>query len=204
MQQVFSVTGSSKQLPERKRREVLIDNPQANGPPEPKIYKEDKISAKTISEHQGVEEAKKDAVKKEVLDKTKAHNLLKKSNRVLIKTSSVFPFDFFPTRVIIEEARLIVIFRFFFLVSQSHTVDIKDITNVFVGSGPILASLEIVSRTFIENNMFVRNLWRKDAVKIRNMIEGLRALNREQIDTTSFERDELIDEINNLSNTEVI
>ena len=61
-------------------------------------------------------------------DKNAEADLVKKSNRILVTISThKFPFDLFPDTINIEEGRLTIINRNFFLSSQVHSVDIKDV-----------------------------------------------------------------------------
>lgn len=62
--------------------------------------------------------------------------LVKKSNRILASISTHNFLNLFPDTINIEESRVTVITRNFFLSSQIHSVDIKDISNVFINTAP--------------------------------------------------------------------
>ena len=67
--------------------------------------------------------------KGKIIDKNLVAGLVKKSNRILISISTHrFPLDIFPDTLNVEEGRLTIINRSFFLSSQVHSVDIKDIS----------------------------------------------------------------------------
>jgi hypothetical protein len=136
------------------------------------------------------EQTKNEAIKKEE-DKQTVNDLIKKSNRCVISISSVFPFDFFPNTIQVEESRVVFVFRQFFT-SQSHSVDIKDISNVNIQSSPFFATLQIVSRTFVENNITVGHLNPAKARRVQMIIEGLRIFAEHTIDTSNYEIPELI------------
>ncbi|MCX6706473.1 MAG: hypothetical protein NTV24_05260, partial [Candidatus Woesebacteria bacterium] len=107
-------------------------------------------------------------------DRTVA-GLVKKSNRILVSISShAFPFDPYPDTINVEEGRITIITRNFFFSSQVHSVDIKDISNIFINMSPFFAQLVIVSKTFAQNEIRIRNLRKKDAILARIIIEGLR------------------------------
>lgn len=131
---------------------------------------------------------------KEALDRQEINDLVQKSNRCIITISSLFPWDFFPTTMSVEESRITFIFRQF-LSSQSHSVEIKDISNVFIESSPFFASLQVVSRTFIQNDIKISHLNRNKANKARMIIEGLRTFAEHNINTSNYEIDELIAKI---------
>lgn len=145
------------------------------------------------------------ADKNKRLDKNLVAGLVRKSNRILASISShKFPFDFFPDTINVEEGRVTVIIRYFFFSSQVHSVDIKDISNVLINMAPFFAELVIVSKTFAENEIRVRNLRKDEAVFVRRIIEGLRSFENKQIDTSNYGKEELIDKLKELSTTEIV
>jgi len=115
-----------------------------------------------------------------------------------------FPFDFFPDTLNIEESRLTIINRTFFLSSQVHSVDIKDISNIFVNTAPFFAQLVIVSKTFTRNEIKIKYLRISEAVMVRRIIEGLRTFIIKQIDTSGYSKEELIAKLKQLSMTEIV
>jgi hypothetical protein len=147
------------------------------------------------------EHNKQIAIKKEK-DQQTVNDLVRKSNRVVISLSTNrFPWDFSPSSIIVEESRVTFVLRQF-LSSQSHAVDIKDISNVFIESSIFTSSLQIVSRTFIQNDIKLDNLNRKKAEKARRIIEGLRTFAQNNIDTSSYEINELIEKLEELHKTQ--
>lgn len=138
-------------------------------------------------------------------DATVVAGLVKKSNRILVSISSHrFPFDFFPSTVNVEEGRVTVIKRQFFMTSQVHSVDVKDISNIFINTAPFFAQLVIVSKTFAENEIKVKGLRKDEAVLARVVVEGLRIFESKQIDTSKYTKEELIAKLQELSTTEII
>lgn len=131
--------------------------------------------------------------------------LVKKSNRILVSISTHrFPFDFFPNTINVEEERVTVIIRTFFLSSQVHSVDIKDISKVFINMAPFFAELVIFSKTFQANEVRMRYLRKNEAVFARRIIEGLRSFKEKKIDTSHFSKEELISKLEKLSTTEIV
>lgn len=131
--------------------------------------------------------------------------LVKKSNRILATISTHrFPFDFFPNTINVEEGRVTVIIRSFFLSSQVHSVDIKDISNIFINMAPFFAQLVIYSKTFEANEVRVRYLRKDEAIYVRRIIEGLRIFEAKQIDTSIYSKQELISKLEKLSTTEIV
>lgn len=134
-----------------------------------------------------------EAAKKEE-DKQTVSDLIKKSNRCIISISSMFPWDIFPNTIQVEESRVTFIFRQF-LSSQSHSVNIKDISNVFIQTSLFFARIQVASRTFVENDIAIGHLHAEEAQKIQMVIEGLRTFAENNIDTSNYEIPELIAKI---------
>ena len=131
--------------------------------------------------------------------------LVKKSNRILASISTHrFPFDYFPNTINIEEGRVTVIIRSFFLSSQVHSVDIKDISNIFIDMAPFFAQLVIYSKTFVANEVRIRYLWKSQAIYTRRIIEGLRIFEAKHIDTSIYSRQELLSKLEDLSTTDIV
>ncbi len=120
--------------------------------------------------------------------------LIKKSNRSIISISAIFPWDFFPNTISVEESRLTIVFHQF-LTSQTHSINIKDISNVFLEASPFFATLQIVSRTYVQNEITLSHLNPQKASKVKMIIEGLRTLSEHNIETSNYEIPELIAKI---------
>ena len=136
-------------------------------------------------------------------DRTVA-GLVKKSNRILVSISShAFPFDTFPDTINVEEGRITIINRSLFS-SEVHSIDIKDISNVFINTVVFFSQLTIISKTFEENEIKISNLRIKEAIFARRIIEGLRIFVNKQIDTSGYSVKELLDKLKELSTTEIV
>jgi len=130
--------------------------------------------------------------------------LVEKSNRILLSISShAFPIDIFPDTINIEEGRITIIKRRF-LSSEIHSIDIKNISNIFINSTIFFSQLVIISTTFEANEIKVRNLRTKEAVFARRIIEGLRTFETNKIDTSAFSTKELIAKLQELSTTKIV
>jgi hypothetical protein len=161
--------------------------------PDSSIRQIPKLTDNALQEEGKNEQKKNEASKKEE-DKQIVSDLIKKSNRCIISTSTYFPWTLFPNTIEVEESRVTFVFRQF-LASQTHSVDIKDISNVFIETSPFFATLQIVSRTFVENNITIGHLGAKKAARVKMIIEGLRTFAENNIDTCNYEINELIAKI---------
>lgn len=207
---VFSIPKNlGNQLSEDKKISFLLE----------KLFNQRKAREKIELEETGVSNApdpdeKQDLKEKGIAEAIKHHaikaeknrqaveDMVNNSNRILLKVSTVFPLDWFPSSIVIEETRLTIIHRQL-LTSQTHSVDIKNISNVFVDSGIFFAQLSIVSDTFAENQIVINKLWKKDAIFLRRVIEGLRMFVSHDIDTTDYTVKELVNKLKELSTTKI-
>lgn len=155
------------------------------------------------SEEKGQEEAVKNYAEKTENNRQVVADMVNSSNRILLKVSSLFPWDFFPNSIIVEETRVTIIHRELFS-SQVHSVDIKNISNIFIGTGILFAQLTLVSDTFTQNKIVINRLRKKDAILVRRIIEGLRMFVKENIDTTNYTPRELVSKLKELSTTKIV
>jgi len=146
----------------------------------------------------GLEQHAKEVTIKIESDKSKLDELVRKSNRCIISISSVFPWNIFPNTIDVEESRVTFIFRQLFT-SQSHSVDIKDISNIFIESGFFFATMQIVSRTYIQNDIKIEYLKKTDAYRAKDIIEGLRTFVQNDINTSNYEINELVGKLKELN-----
>jgi hypothetical protein len=150
-----------------------------------------------------VEQETQTANKQKRQDDRTVAGLVKRSNRILASISSIFPFDIFPNIINAEDGRITIIQRHL-LSSVVHSVDIKDISNVFINTAFFFSQLVIISNTFEDNEIRIKFLRPKEAILIRRIIEGLRVFERKQIDTSTYTKEELISKLEELSTTTIV
>ncbi len=155
------------------------------------------------TEARGREDAVKRHFRKIGTDQHRLDDMMAQSNRIIISVSSMFPWDIFPSSINVEETRVTVIQRQLFA-SQVHSVDIKNISNVFIDTDLFFAAITIVSKTFEENNIKIMKLRKKQAILARRIIEGLRMFIEKDIDTSKYTTEELISKLKELSTTKVV
>ena len=151
-----------------------------------------------------IEEEGQIANKRKRLNRKTVDNLVKKSNRILVSISShAFPVDFFPNTINVEESRITIITRHLFS-SEIHSIDIKNISNIFINRTFFFSQLVIISKTFEENEIKIKNLRTKEAIYARRIIEGLRIFENNQIDTSDYSKSELMVKLEQLSTTKIV
>ena len=151
-----------------------------------------------------LEEEAQEVDKQARQDEVTVAELVRKSNRILVSISShAFPVDFFPNTINVEESRITIIKRSLFA-SEVSSIDIKNISNVFINTAIFFSQLVIISKTFEENEIKIRNLRPREAVFVRRIIEGLRIFENSKIDTSNYSQAELVAKLQELSTTAIV
>lgn len=137
-------------------------------------------------------------------DVDKFESLLKSSKKVLFQTSGVFPFDFFPDEITIDENKVNIIFHEFFLSDDVHSIMIEMIRDIEVETGPLFAILKIVPDGYPGHALELRYLKKKDALKARRIIEGLMVARRHGIDPAKLDASDFVDKLELLGKTNLV
>lgn len=124
-------------------------------------------------------------------EKKEVHKLrnLASATSVLFKAKTVFPFQFFPDEIIVDPIKVSLIRRIFFGSEELFSIEIKNILEVTVASGPFFATLIIKflvigSLTPPPPPIIINHLKKSDAAKARRIIQGLIIAKREGINLT--------------------
>ena len=153
-----------------------------------------RISSDNSLRQEGTDDQTRNQATKKEADRQTVKDLVKMSNRYIYRISPQFPWNIIPNTIDIEEDRVTFTFRQF-LGSQSHSLDIKDISNVFIESTLFSSTLQVVSHTYIQNDIKIGHLKRNKAEKARRIIEGLRTFIKHNINTSNYGVEELISKI---------
>ncbi len=116
---------------------------------------------------------------------------LVKKNRVLMITQSVFPFDFFPDKLIIDENKLSIYNRDFFFSDDIRCFCYKDIQFVEIFSSLFFASLQIKVFGFPNDDIKITFLKKNEAFKARRLIQGLIEGTRANVDFSDMNTTDL-------------
>lgn len=123
------------------------------------------------------------------------------ANEVLVEAKTVFAF--FPDTMAIDRTKLTVTKRDFFNTSEAMSIRIEDILNVTTNVGPFFGSIKVVSR--IENNekpFQIGLFFRKDATKLKCILQGYIVALQKNIDCSSLGTKELANLLNKLGQDE--
>ena len=128
----------------------------------------------------------------------KFQSLVNKSDECLYRLSSVFPFDFFPDEITIENNQINIIIHIFFLCSHIQSIPIKNVADVFIESGPFFAVLKIIDRSYIENSVSIKFLKKHEAFKAREVIQGLIVASSMDVDISQIPLETIKKDVHNL------
>lgn len=112
----------------------------------------------------------------------KLRELAEKSNTILLKVSTVWPFTFFKNDIIIDPYKVNIIYREFFWSEQIHSIMVKDILDVVIETSVFFATIRIVDQGYTENSVNIAYIKKDDALKVRKIIQGLVIAHRQAVD----------------------
>lgn len=121
--------------------------------------------------------------------------LAKGTRDVLVRTKSVFPFDFFPDEITVDENKVNITFKEFFFSEDIHTILIHLIKDIEVETSVFFGTLKIVPDGYPAQPICVRYLKKSDALRIRRIVQGLMLSKKEGIDMSKIHNDDLCEKV---------
>ncbi|HEY0965473.1 MAG TPA: hypothetical protein VGE13_03260 [Candidatus Saccharimonadales bacterium] len=120
--------------------------------------------------------------------------IVKYSHQVLASARTVLlPWSPFPDSVIVDRSKVTIIKQTFFWSSETITIRIEDILNVTSTLGPLFGSITISSRVMNSTDHFeIDSFWRKDAIYLKQIIQGYMIALHSKVDTSRLSKDELV------------
>jgi hypothetical protein len=119
-------------------------------------------------------------------------NKLASSYRILFKAQSVFPFEWFPSEIIITERYIHLIHHSFFGTQKDKTIPISAISTCSCSTGPMLGMLQLELVGEIDHKHKIENIWRADAIQAEKIITGLIIYHQSKIDLGSFSKNDFL------------
>ncbi len=147
-------------------------------------------------------DAEGSAVAPKVDSRDGLRKIVKKSHQLLAGAQTVIlPINLFPDSVTIDRTKVTITKRTFFWSSSVISIRIEDVLNVACSTGPIFGSLTISSRVMNSTDHYeIDFFWRKDAIYLKQIIQGYVIAQHNQIDTSHLKRDELVKTLLELGN----
>ncbi len=132
-------------------------------------------------------------------DTQKLDKLINKSHKVLFEVNTVFPFDFFPDRIRIDENKVDLISHEFFYTKHLISILNKNINTATISTGVFFATLNLEVKGFVTGYEVkpypIKYLWKKDAIRARRIILGLVSIEKDKIDLAKVDTTHLISKI---------
>jgi hypothetical protein len=114
---------------------------------------------------------------------------------------TVFPFDFFPDTLTINANKIDVVKTSFFASHQTSSIPLRDIANVEIQTSPFFATLRITNIRYPMHPKVLRFLKKHEAMKAKNIIDGLLVAISQGADITNIEPTKLIEEMEKVGNS---
>lgn len=125
----------------------------------------------------------------------KLQRIVQKSHQILAGAQTVIlPINLFPDSVIVDRTKVTITKRTFFWSANVISIRIEDVLNVSVSTGPLFGSLTVSSRVMNSTDHYEINyFWRKDALYLKQIIQGYVIAQHNRIETSHLKRQELVD-----------
>lgn len=120
--------------------------------------------------------------------------IVEKSHQFLAGAQTVIlPMNPFPDTVVVDRTKITITKRSFFWSADVITVRIEDVLNVASSVGPFFGSLTISSRVMNSTDHYeVSYLLRKDAIYLKQIIQGYMIAQHNKIVTSHLDRQQLV------------
>lgn len=118
-------------------------------------------------------------------EKKKLDKLIRASDEIIYSFSSVFPFQLFPDKIIIDENKVTIIRKMLFF-KRIFPILIDDILTVKVNRNIFFASIEFEIKDLEENPSPTTFLWPGEASLAKKYIMGLMQARRNGVDLQSL------------------
>lgn len=135
-------------------------------------------------------------------DTAKLQNLVDRTHRVIFRAKTVFPFDFFPDEVIIDENKIDIVINIFFSSSDTVTIPFKTVQTAHVSTDLFFGTLTLNLEFSKENPVIVNFLKKSDAIKARRIINGLAICAKENINLSKFDIEVVREKIEEIGKTQ--
>ncbi|MCA9341704.1 hypothetical protein KC952_04210 [Candidatus Saccharibacteria bacterium] len=104
------------------------------------------------------------------------------------------PQNIFPDTIILDRAKLTITTRSFFWDHKTISVHIEDILNVECSTGPFFGSITVSIRIMNSTDHYTIDcLWKRDAIYLKNIIEGCMIAHRNNLETSNMDSTTLRD-----------
>jgi hypothetical protein len=145
---------------------------------EPYVKQSELLQGDTKEEAQKIEKDDPD----EITPQQELQKLANRSDKTLFEAKALFPFDIFPDTITIDANKVDIIIKTFIATETATSVMLKEIMDVRVESTLFVSKLIIDygPHPLKISTVYVENLRKKDALKAKEIIEGILLLYRSE------------------------
>jgi hypothetical protein len=126
----------------------------------------------------------------------------------LFRATTVFPLTLFPDTISVDRSQISITHRNFLWSGEVISISIEDILNIAALVGPFFGKIEITTRFFGPDKPYeIDHLWRKDALRLKRIVQGYLVTHQKDIDTSALSDEELsktLDELGKVSPDEKV
>lgn len=125
-------------------------------------------------------------------------------NTHLLRIKSIFPFEFFPDELIVDQNKVTIVKNYFYFSKQMRNILLDDIGDVMIETGPFFATLIILDKSSgnaQKEEMKVGFLPKNKALKFRRLIEGLITCRKENVDLSGRTEKEICLKVEEIGKT---
>jgi hypothetical protein len=116
-------------------------------------------------------------------EEKKLDQIVDSSRAILFSCRTVFPFDLFPDEFSIEPAQVNLKRKIFFATHEISSIPIQNISDVIVHDTIIFAGLTVIDQFFHQNSLSISFLKKDEALKAREILQGLIVATKQEVDT---------------------
>jgi predicted nuclease of restriction endonuclease-like RecB superfamily len=121
---------------------------------------------------------------------------VRKSHEVLVAAQTI---TLFPDEIVVDRTKVTIIKRYSFWSTDVISIQIEDVLNVSASIGILFGSLSIASRVMNTTDHFdVHLLWRRDAIELKQIIQGYAIAKHSGVDVGDLPREEMIETLREL------
>jgi hypothetical protein len=127
-----------------------------------------------------------------------------KSQAILFEATCVFPFNFFPDKIIIDRVKVSVVERHFWGEKETVSILHGDVLSANAHSYLFLASLTIMTRTFTARGPIeIHALKVADAFRARRILQGMAIARNQEMSLDELTDEELLKTVEQIGESHV-
>lgn len=122
------------------------------------------------------------------------------SHRVIYRARTVFPFELFPSEIIITEGEVHLIKNIFLNSAENTSLALRDIATCSCSTSMVFGSIRIELTGEVNPKHTIQHLWRDEAIQATRIINGLRRCVHSGIDLSQYQTEDIRNHVARLGN----